>query len=296
MSHIARELKMLFYLNDNKHRFVKIKEIANILEVTDRQVRRYRGDLEQNDFSIEERRGPDGGYKLLDTLDKSLMIPDNIMLALNIAAKNNESLIKSLKELPVVPKINKDIIQNDIITDNIIDNAVILANAINEIKTISFHYVSRNGKEQDFIANPYKLVYTNHTYYLLAVDNDILKSFDIDNISNIEIHDKYEQNIKFIKESDDYLTYYGIKADDKETKLILEYDNESILKRIDRLFNYKGKIDKDNKTYTVISKSENELFYPLFSLGSTKIKILNNNFKEKYIKYLEKQLNELKKH
>ena len=106
MSQVARELKMLFYLDDKlKHNknWVKISELSDLLEITPRQVRRYRDDIEQAGFYIEEKRGPDGGYKLMEPLNNSLMISDNIMLALSISAKNNESLIKSLKELPVVP-------------------------------------------------------------------------------------------------------------------------------------------------------------------------------------------------
>ena len=52
MSHIAIELKMLFYLNDHMNRLVKISELSDLLEVTPRQVRRYRDDLEQCEFYI----------------------------------------------------------------------------------------------------------------------------------------------------------------------------------------------------------------------------------------------------
>lgn len=300
MSHIARELKMLFYLNDNINRYVKIVELAEILEVTDRQVRRYRDDLEQNGYYIDELRGRTGGYKLLEPLDKSLMIPDNIMLALNIAAKNNESLIKSLKDLPITPKINKNIIQNEIISDNIMDNAVVIANAINDNKNISFHYIDRDGNNMTLKVSPYKIAHTNDTYYLLAkyeskAKGSYLAKYDIDMISNIEIKERFVPEDKYIKESDEYLKYYGIKnTNSKETKLILKYNNESILKRIDRIFEYKGIIDKINKTYTVYSKSENELFYPLFKLGTKDIEILNNDFKKSYKKYLENQFMAIK--
>lgn len=300
MSHIARELKMLLYLNDNINRYVKIDELSDLLEVTPRQVRRYRDDLDQNGYFVEEMRGPAGGYKLSEALDKSLMIPDNIMLALNIAAKNNESLIKSLKELPVVPKMNKYMIQNEIISDNEMDNCVLITNAINKHNKLSFHYVDRGNKNMDLIVNSYRLLYTNHSYYLLAVyesksKGSYLAKYDIDMMSNIILKEEFEPLDKYIKEADSYLKYYGIKSTNAlETKLVLEYDNDSILSRIGRLFEYKGIVDKNKKTYTVLSKSENELFYPLFSLGTTHIKILNKEFKDKYINYLNGQLAALK--
>ena len=36
MSHIARELQMLFYLNNHRNRYVKIKELANLFELDNR--------------------------------------------------------------------------------------------------------------------------------------------------------------------------------------------------------------------------------------------------------------------
>lgn len=290
---------MLFYLNNNISRYVKIDELADLLEITPRQVRRYRDDLDQNGYFVDELRGPAGGYKLAEPLDKSLMIPDNIMLALNIATKNNESLIKSLKDLPITPKMNKSIIQNEIISDNIMDNAVIIANAINDSKNILFHYVDRDGENRDLKVSPYKIAHTNDTYYLLGkyeskTKGAYLAKYDIDMISNILIKEEFIPEEKYIKESDEYLKYYGIKnTNSKETKLVLKYNNESILKRIDRIFEYKGIIDKTNKTYTVLSRSENELYYPLFKLGTNDIEILNKDFKNKYINYLNNQLKAL---
>ncbi len=299
MSHIARELKMLFYLNNNINRYVKIDELSELLEITPRQVRRYRDDLDQNGYFVDELRGPSGGYKLSEPLDKSLMIPDNIMLALNIAAKNNESLIKSLKDLPVVPKVNKNIIQNEIISDNVMDNSVLLSNAINNNRNVLFHYVDRDGKEMNLTVSPYRILHTNDTYYLLGkyeskTKGTYLASYDIDMMSNIEIKEEFVPEDEYIKQADEPLKYYGIKnTKSKETKLVLRYSNESILRRIERIFEYKGIVDKKNKTYTVVSKSKNELYYPVFKLGTTNIEIVNDEFKNEYIKYLKDQLMEL---
>ena len=121
MSHIARELKMLFYLNSHRNRYVKIDELADLLEVTPRQVRRYRDDLDQNGYSVEQLTGPTGGYRLIDSLDKSLMIPDNIMLALTLSGRNNESLLKTLHDLPVVPNIKKNLDGDNYISDHDIE-------------------------------------------------------------------------------------------------------------------------------------------------------------------------------
>ena len=78
MSHIARELKMLFYLNNNINRYVKIDELADLLEITPRQVRRYRDDLDQNGYFVDELRGPAGGYKLAEPLDINSSAVDKV--------------------------------------------------------------------------------------------------------------------------------------------------------------------------------------------------------------------------
>lgn len=297
MSHIARELKMLFYLNNNINRHVKIDELSDLLEVTPRQVRRYRDDLEQNGYFIDELRGPAGGYKLSEPLDKSLMIPDNIMLALNVSAKNNESLIKSLKELPVTSKFKEIVAGDNNVFDDQLEKLTIITKAINETKTISFDYPVK-GKIINITINPYRILYTNHSYYIRACNDYVkdLRSFDVDKMDNIKILNSYQIKEEINKRVDKELSYYGLKDGENETKLTLEYDNEITLKRIDRLFEYKGIIDKNNKTYTVLSRSENELYYPLFSLGTSHIKNLNEDFKIKYIEYLNKQLDALKKH
>lgn len=293
MSHIARELQMLFYLENHRNRYVKISEIADIFELDNRQIRRYKDDLSTM-FDIESKSGSEGGYKLLEPFDKALMIPDNIMLALNVSIKNNESLLKALKELPVISRIDNAIGGDNIITDKQMNNLVDLVNAIRNHKTITFDYMDRNGNPMQLDLNPYKILYENHTYYLCGDYKGNYNHYDVDCITNIKINDSFDPIDEMINKSKES-SNYGIKNDNNQTTLILQYDNDSILERITRLFNYKGLVDKNKKTYTVTSNSENELYYPLFSLGTTHVKILNEDFKNKYIKYLEGQLNALKR-
>lgn len=156
-----------------------------------------------------------------------------------------------------------------------------------------FYNVLKKCHVRQLDLNPYKILYDNHTYYLCGDYKGEYKLYDVDLISNIKVNDSFEPSDEMINKSKE-ASGYGIKNDNKETKLILQYDNDSTLERINRLFNYKGIADENKKTYTVTSNSENELFYPLFSLETTHI-ILNEDFKNKYIKYLEGQLNALKR-
>ena len=65
MSKISNSLLMLFFLN-KKLSYTKISELADYLEVSNREVRRYRDDLEMAGFSIESKMGRDGGYRLMN--------------------------------------------------------------------------------------------------------------------------------------------------------------------------------------------------------------------------------------
>lgn len=290
MSHIARELKMLFYLNRRRDRYVQIEELADLLEVTPRQIRRYREDLVQCDFDITSRTGEGGGYKLRTSLSRNLMIPDNIMLALNIASKNNTSLFKELNSLPVVSKMEKVVYNSNDITDDELEKMVDIVNAINNHKMISFDY---EGIDKKITVEPYKVLYTNHTYYLRAVNYlNELRTYDVDKIINIQEFEDYIIDMDIVRKTDEEMMLYGIK-DGEITEVVLRYDNDSDIKMINRVFEYKGVIDTNKKTYTVKSRSMNELFYPLFSLGK-KIKIETEEVKNEYINYLNKQLKALK--
>lgn len=61
MSELGNVLKMLYILKSRKK--VKAKELANELEVSIRQIKRYKRELSEY-FDIESTTGPDGGYIL----------------------------------------------------------------------------------------------------------------------------------------------------------------------------------------------------------------------------------------
>ena len=66
------------------------------------------------------------------------MIPDNIMLALSIAAKSNKTLLQSLNELPVVPKIEKRVDGDSFISDHELEVLTVISEAIKNNKRIHF--------------------------------------------------------------------------------------------------------------------------------------------------------------
>lgn len=295
MSQIARELKMLFYLDRkyNTNKYIKISELSEYLEISARQVRRYRDDIEQAGFSIDAKYGSDGGYKLLEPLDKNLMIPDNIMLALSLASKNNDSLLKSLSKLPVTSSINKNVGGDNFISDHAISVMSAISDAINLNKTIEFQYEMYN-KRYAIVCEPYKLMYSNHSYYLRGVSKygNELRRYDVEKIHNVVISNGFTKDEKIITKIDEELQTYGLMDDAKTIIVRLKYFDYMEEAMIDRHFEYKGKIDHENMTYTVLAKDNRELFIPIFALGDM-VEIIDNDIKRKYKKYLEKVIRKL---
>lgn len=81
MSQIGNAIKMYILLQARGK--MKLSEIAAVLEVGERQVRRYRDYLEQAGIYIDAERGKYGGYKLQN---------DNLMLGLSILKQEQYSL------------------------------------------------------------------------------------------------------------------------------------------------------------------------------------------------------------
>ena len=297
MSEIARELKMLFYLDSKyKHsnKYISRAELAEYLEISDRQVRRYRSDLEQAGYYIDNKSGPDGGYRLVNPLDKSLMIPDNIMLALSIAAKSNKTLLQSLNELPVVPKTEKRVDGDSFISDHELEVLTVISEAIKNKKRIHFDYDIYN-KPTSIDVEPYKIIYAYHTYYLRgrSVFKNELRKYDIDKITNISITDPFEVDANITKQTDEELLVYGIFDSDKPNKVLhLKYHNKRDANIIDRYFECKGTVDAENMIYTVTIKDSAEAFYTILSLHN-KIEILDKDIRFHFINYLKQYIKKM---
>ena len=163
--------------------------------------------------------------------------------------------------------------------------------AIKVQKVISFMY---RDFDNPLKVAPYKIVLTNHTYYLFGTYNDELRKYDVRfmrDIKQLEAFmpkDNIEQTI--LKKS----SMYGIK-DGKETTLRVKCNDQETLLTFDKYFEGKGTKDEEELTYTVTSSSENELYYPLFRISTKKYTFLDKDFIERYLKYLNNQIISIKR-
>ena len=293
MSKISQELKVLLYLNQRytRSKWITIKEIAKYLEVSNRQARRYLEDLNMiPEIDVDTKLGRNGGYRLRTPLDKGFAMPENIVLALSIAMKRNEKIETVLSSLPNYVITDSIIGDNEIENDSL-DKLEIIIKAIQNQKQVAFHY---QDIPQLYLVDPYKIVLTNHTYYLYARHDDITKKFDVSDIKELKQCGSFKSSNKVNDEILNKLSRYGVKSGQETTLRVKCVDMESLL-TFDKYFEGKGIKNMKELTYIVVGNSENELYYPLFRISTKKYKFLDNEFKNKYVKYLENQIRSINK-
>lgn len=293
MSKISQELKILLYLNQRytRKQFVSIKEIADYLDVSDRQARRYLEDINSiPNIHVETRLGRDGGYRLRKPIDDGYALPENLVLAMSIAMKRNEKIEKILYELPNY--VITDVVEGDNKIDNrTLDNLETIIKAIQNRKTITFKYKNIPSL---YIVDPYKVVFTNKTYYLKGAHNDEVKTFDVHLMEDMKTLSSYKFNNNIEDKLLEGLTKYGVRTETEAILRVKCVDEEAVL-LFDKYFEGKGEKDMTNLIYTVTGSDEHELYYPLFRISTKKYVFLDKEFKNKYLFYLRSQIKSIEK-
>ena len=293
MSKLSQELQVLYFLNERRknNRYTKLSEILDYLDLdynSSRHVRRYLYDLDLSGFYIETKRGSNGGYMLQDPLSEGLLLMPNISLAILLSMKHNQKIEESLKELPNY--ISSKYIEgdNDLSTKTL-DNLCDIVNAIKHRFTIAFNYKDIVSK---IIVEPYRIIYTNHSYYLYGINNKKMKVYDVSSMNNIEHQKKYKKDETMDEYLKNSLNDYGVKLTNNKATLKVRCKDKNALNKFIKYFENKGKVN--GLEYEVSAHSENELFYPLFRISTDDYVILNDEFKANYVAYLEKYLTVLK--
>lgn len=293
MSKLSQELQVLYFLNERRknNRYTKLSEILDYLDLdynSSRHVRRYLYDLDLSGFYIETKRGSNGGYMLQDPLSEGLLLMPNISLAILLSMKHNQKIEESLKELPNYFSLKYIEGDNDLSTKTL-DNLCDIVNAIKHRFTIAFNYKDIVSK---IIVEPYRIIYTNHSYYLYGINNKKIKVYDVSSMNNIEQQKKYKKDETMDEYLKNSLNDYGVKLTNNKATLKVRCKDKNALNKFIKYFENKGKVN--GLEYEVSTHSENELFYPLFRISSDDYVILNDEFKVNYVAYLEKYLTVLK--
>lgn len=102
MDSLGNMLKMIFILKTQKK--IKIKDLANELSVSERQVRRHKSEIDKY-FNIESTTGSDGGYSLIDDYFpfKDILTEDEInrlkFMINSLSYENSSELTEILDKL-----------------------------------------------------------------------------------------------------------------------------------------------------------------------------------------------------
>jgi predicted DNA-binding transcriptional regulator YafY len=288
MSKTSNALLMLFYLN-NKNTYTKISELADYLEVSNREVRRYRDDLEMAGFSIEHKTGRYGGYLLSNDVVSSMNINhmkhvfkyyQRTSTSSNIHQEHMMDIINSLKE--------DQYIANHLLSKETIDKLIQINLSIKLRYKIQIKYLSSKGYQVTQIIEPYLIKNVRDIQYLFAMHEGLLKSYRIKNIIDLKQTDLTYIINHDIYQKEKHEQAYGVRrGDDKYTirftvKGRMNQFVQDIFKGHARL------IDQSERIYEVETYDLHEITYPFLSLGAS-LKILSPQvFIDHYLKEIKK--------
>ncbi|QLY40654.1 WYL domain-containing protein [Hujiaoplasma nucleasis] len=295
MSKISNSLLMLFYLN-NKNTYTKIAELSNYLEVSDREIRRYRDDLEMAGFSIENKTGRYGGYLLVNDVVLSMNI--NHMKHVLTHQSETNSLIKSNYSLmhEIIQSLkNEQIISKHILSHESIEKLMMINLAIKLRYKIKIDYLSNHHTLIQQTIEPYLIKNIRDIDYLFAVHGKILKSYRISNIRYITQTENpylFDHNI-YQRETNE--NAYGVYRG--KEKYLIKFEVVGKMNQfIESVFNNQLMILEQKQNYglyQVETYDLNEIKYTFLSLGGTFNVISPEIFKQQLLEEVKKIINKL---
>lgn len=195
MGKFSKMLYMIDLLNTgNKY---SIRDLANKIGVSERMIRYYKEELENNGIFIESFKGPNGGYFLLDKIKNYVNINKyDIQLLeylLKGLEKNNSEFFQKYKEL-----INKVKMMNSIAEEkskfisnlefNDDDNIIkIISDIMKKNESIDILYLNMDGTLNNRKIHPLQMFKYKNIDYVTAyceLRKDI-RHFELDRIKNI---------------------------------------------------------------------------------------------------------------
>ena len=196
MGKFSNMLFMVDLLNTgNKY---SIKELSQKLGVTERMIRYYKKELENNGIFIESFKGPNGGYFMLDRVKNYISFNKyDVQLLENISEvleKSNFPFMKSYKDLlekvknmySIAEEKSKFIVDIKSLDNNEIFN--IVKSSIKKQESINIEYRNIDGTISKRTIHPLQLFNYKDINYVTAyceLRKDI-RHFEIERIENIK--------------------------------------------------------------------------------------------------------------
>ena len=196
MGKFSNMLYMIDLLNTgNKY---SVKELSQKLGVTERMIRYYKEELENNGIFIESFKGPNGGYFMLDKVKNYISFNKyDVQLLENVSKvleNSNFSFMKSYKDLlekvknmySIAEEKSKFIVDIKSLDNNEIFN--IVKSSIKKQESINIEYTNIDGTISKRTIHPLQLFNYKDINYVTAyceLRKDI-RHFEIERIENIK--------------------------------------------------------------------------------------------------------------
>ena len=192
MSKVSNALLMLQYLQNGRK--YSIRELANLLEVSERMVRVYKEDLEKAGIYIDTIKGPYGGY----VLNQSIRIPTRkfkledykFLKGLKVNEKDQEQLNILADKIHGVYFDSHD--ETLELKDDIKSYYNLLTKAMKEHKKVKINYYSFTHGNQDRVIHPLDMFLYNTGWGCAAYceKKKDLRHFELKRINELEILDE----------------------------------------------------------------------------------------------------------
>lgn len=291
MSRLSNALNMYMILQGR--RLVKVKELAEIIEVSPRMIKEYKNDLEKAGIYINSKKGRNGGYYLENRMDlKGLGITKEELNALKMANEAIKSgnhifaldfeiltnkILNAKKEFSKIDYFSKDNLKSIYMQEKEKELWEIIRKAIINNKKVEMQYGSLSSnkkieKDRLRIVHPYGTFdHEGSMYYFGYCElRKEVRFFKFTRILEIQLlEDKFTINIKYdIK--DKLRDSFGIFDDDMfDLKLKILYPMSQIVKEKQYTLE-ENIIDIDEETiiYEARLKGYKEVKSWVLSMGS----------------------------
>lgn len=197
MSKLSNILTMVKLLQTGKK--YSVKELSDILEVSERMIRIYKDDLEKSGIYIDTIRGPYGGYILFEPIKlPSIRFSDNDISLLNELISQEKNKTRKDKIITLQEKINGVYITNQIkpsklnLSNEELKKFNSLTKAIKEKRKVRILYYSYGKGDNSRIIDPAEMFLFNDGWYCAAfceLKKDI-RHFELKRIKEYELLDE----------------------------------------------------------------------------------------------------------
>ena len=283
MGKTACSIKLIQVLS-SRYDFVPTDELAEILGTNKRNIREYIEEIELLGYTVESKRGKEGGYRLntssilpIIKLEKNEVddIKKGVDYINNSDYEFKDNYLNSISKLLSSVDFNNDItpalmidrfplsIDRHILQERYLE----ISKAIEDQLKCEIKYLGRSNKLKNHKIQPYQIFGFGGNFYVLA-KNESVDNFGYFKLNRIEsIFTTREHFVRANIDSKDYLTEFGLTESDEFYRISLELKNLNVVIQ-ERIYGRNQEIEViDDKTCILNCDMQNQKMILSFVLS-----------------------------